>query len=73
LDPCAGPETSASIPANLEDAHESATLIQRGPDWNFYEFAGTRFRVHKFQAREERQLEATMERMAENGDFEVAE
>ena len=82
----AGPETSASIPAyvvidgityhtaNLEDGHESATLIQHRPDWNFYEFAGRRFRFRTFQTREERQFEATMERIAENGDFdEVAE
>ena len=82
----AGLETATSIPAyvvidaitnhtaNLEDVHQSATLIQRGPDWNFYEFAGTKFRVRTFQTREERQFEATMERTAENGDFdEVAE
>ena len=76
-----GPETSASIPAyvvidgiiyytaNIEDAHESATLTHRGPDWNYYEFAGTRFQVRTFETREEREFEATIERMVENGDF----
>ena len=76
-----GPETSASIPAyvvidgiiyytaNIEDVHESATLTHRGPDWNYCEFAGTRFRVRTFETREEREFEATIERMVENGDF----
>ena len=80
-----GPETSASIPAyvvmdgftyytaNLEDVHESATLIHPDPDWNYYEFAG-RFRVSTWETHQESQMRGVYERMEDKGDLdEVAE
>ncbi len=49
--------------------HESATLIHRDPGWNYYEFAGTRFRVRTWETYQERSMRATFERMADDGDL----
>ena len=77
-----GPETSASIPAyvvidgftyytaNLEDVHESATMVMRDGDWNYYEFQGTRFRVRTWETRQELEFRVTTERLVESGDID---
>ena len=77
-----GPETSASIPATvvmdgftyytagLEDVHESAALSHRDPDWNYCEFAATRFHVRTWETHQERSMRAVDDRMEDSGDFE---